>query len=59
MAKPKKGSWIVTMDCKVRKSVVVEDCTEAEALESPWDHAVEENEVDQMDWDVVKVERNE
>lgn len=51
-------SWIVTMKCEVTKEVIVEDCTEREARENPFDHAVEENEIEQYDWRVLRVEPN-
>ncbi len=58
-AKPKKRNWIVEVECKVRKSLELEHCTEQEARTSPWDYSVDEREIDQMDWEVTKVEPNE
>jgi len=45
----------VEMVCRVRKIVTVECDSEEEARGNPFDHAVSEYEVDQMDWDVVNV----
>lgn len=54
----KPASYIVTMECTVRKSVVVENCTEEQAEEDPFNYAVEEVETEQIDWKVLKVEPN-
>jgi hypothetical protein len=60
MAKRKqKGSWVVRVKATVIKDVVVEGCTEDEARENPWEHAIEETEVEQTDWEVRSVEPNE
>ena len=56
---PVKREWIVTMRCVVRKTVTLKDCTEEQARESPWDFAFCENEIDQIDWTVEKVEAND
>ena len=50
-----KGNWEVIMECVVRKNVYCEDCTEEEAKANPWDHAKEETEMEQVDWEVLKV----
>ena len=47
--------WIVEMVCSVKKQVICEDCTEEQAYESPFDHAVDEIELEQIDWEVVDV----
>jgi hypothetical protein len=52
-------SWLVTMDCKVRKTVVVERDDPDEAWSEPWRNATDEQEVDLIDWTVVNVERIE
>lgn len=52
-----KGNWIVTMRCVVTKSVYLEGCTEEEASNNPWEFAVDEHEVEQIDWDVMRIER--
>lgn len=58
--KPVKCSWIVRMKCTVVKEVVCDDCTEEEAREHPYDHAVgDEDEVEQTDYDVISVEPND
>lgn len=56
MSKAKKGSWMVRMKCEVTKDVYCEDCTEDEARNHPFDHAVDETEVEQTDYDVKSVE---
>jgi hypothetical protein len=55
MNKPHKGNWVVRMRCTVTKLVTCEDCTEEEARNNPFDHAVDEMEIDQVDWDVQSV----
>lgn len=52
-------SWIVTLKCEVKKSVVVENCTKEQAESKPWEHAVDETEIEMTDWEVLKVEPNE
>ena len=58
MAKQKCGSWIVRMECTVTKEVVCEDCTEEQARNDPWTFAVDEMEIDQIDWKVQSVKEN-
>jgi hypothetical protein len=53
--KERKGTFIVTMYCEVTKEVVVEDCTRSEAENNPWEYAVDESEIEQIDWKVTKV----
>lgn len=53
------GGWIVKIRCVVDKQVICDDCTEAEAHNDPWEHASEETEIGQDDWDVISVEPNE
>jgi hypothetical protein len=45
----------VRVRCVVIKSVICEDCTEEQAWESPFDHAVDEIEIYQSDWDVLDI----
>lgn len=59
MKKGEKGEWIVRMKCEVTKEVVCENCTEQEAREEPWEHAISEEELTQIDWKVTQVERND
>ena len=49
-------NYRVTMRCTVTKWVYCEDCTEDEAREDPWKHAVGEDEIEQADWKILKVE---
>lgn len=53
-----KGSWLVRVEVTVMKEVVCEDCTEAEAVENPFQYAIEERETDMLDWNVESVEEN-
>jgi len=55
MPKPKKSSWDVRMRCTVTKIVHCEDCTEEEARTDPFEHAVDEQEIEQVDWEVREV----
>jgi hypothetical protein len=55
----KKGNWIVTLKCVVKKTVCVNDRTEEEATKMPWSNSTDEQEVDMEDWEVLKVEPNE
>jgi hypothetical protein len=57
--KESKRSWIVTVKAKVKKSIVVTDCTEEEARTDPFKHAISEDEIEQIDWEVLDVEVNE
>lgn len=41
----KNKSWIVTLNCKVKKSVVCNHCTEEEARKDTFRYAVEETEM--------------
>lgn len=52
-----KGQWLVRVRCVVVKGVVCEDCTKEEARTNPWDHAVCEEEIEQIDWDVTEVKK--
>ena len=54
----KNGSWIVTVRCVVLKELVVFNCTEEEAAKSPFDHASDERELNQVDYEVLSVEPN-
>lgn len=48
--------FIVDMICKVRKSVTCENCTEEQARNQPFEFATDEQETDQLDWEVTRVE---
>jgi hypothetical protein len=57
MAAPEKPRQVIlTLRCVVTKVVACEGCTPEEAIEAPWEYAVDENEVEQADWLVVKAE---
>jgi hypothetical protein len=58
MAKGEKKSWIATIHCEIIKEVVLEDCTEKQANEDPWDHAIDEREVEQVDWRIESLKEN-
>lgn len=59
MRERKNGSWVVRLTAKVEKEVVVVNCTEDEAWQNPFDHAVDEQEISQIDWQVNSVSPNE
>ena len=59
MSKPKPESWTAIIECTVKKSVVLEGCTELQAEWDPWKYATKETEIDMSDWTVLKVEPNE
>lgn len=59
MKKERKGNWIVTIRATVTKEVCVENCTESEARENPFDHAEDEREIDQVDYKVLGVQPND
>ena len=60
MSKKQKGSWVVRVQETVVREMVCDNCTEEEAREHPFDHAVGDvTEVDSSDWDVISVEPNE
>jgi len=50
-----KGNWSLKIQCVVTKVVACENCTEAEARQNPWEHAVDEFEDDQIDWKVIAI----
>lgn len=50
--------WEVKMKCVVYKNVTCECETEDEARNNPWDHAVNEQETDQVDWEVLSVKED-
>ncbi len=45
----------VTMVCTVRKLVTVQCEDEMQARNDPFGHAVYEQEIDQIDWEITKV----
>jgi hypothetical protein len=55
VSQKKHKQVIVTMRCTVTKEVVCENCTEEEARNAPWDHAVDERELGQEDWEVRSI----
>jgi hypothetical protein len=44
------------MKCVVVKQVTCEDCTQEEAEENPFDYAVDEVEIEQVDCEVLDVQ---
>ena len=52
------ASWIVKVKCEVVKQVICEDCTEEEAWDDPFEHATDEMEIDQIDWETIDVHKN-
>lgn len=57
--KPVKGSWVVRMTCDVDKEVICEDCTEEEARNNPFEHAIDERELCQNEYEVTDVTSND
>lgn len=53
-----KKSFVVMVECKIIKQLTCEDCTEEEAEENPFEHATDEMEVSQEDWEVLEVRPN-
>jgi hypothetical protein len=47
--------YIVRVRCKVMKVVVCENCTEEQAENEPFSFSVDEQEVEQYDWEVASV----
>ena len=52
-----KNQWIVRVRCVMVKEIVCEDCTKEEARANPWAHAIDETELEQIDWDVTEVKK--
>lgn len=60
MAKREKTkSWIIRMTVTKEVEIVTDECTEQEARENPYRHAVDETEIQVIDWDVEEVEAND
>jgi hypothetical protein len=51
--------WIVNARCVIIKSITCEGCTEAQAHDDPFAYAIDELEIDQEDWDVISVKRED
>lgn len=59
MAKRKpKGSWIVRVKVVSIRELVCDDCTEEQARDNPYDHAVSDDEVHQEDWQIQDIKPN-
>ncbi len=58
MKKEIKKSWVVTMECIIKKEIVTDECTESEARNNTWSHVLSEQEMGMNDWEVLKVEEN-
>lgn len=58
-AMSKKRTWIIRMKCTVTKEVITDKCTREEAEQDPWDHAEDEREIDQEDWEIKSLEPND
>lgn len=57
--KSKNGSWIVTLECVVKKEVICENCTREEAESNPFGLACSERELSTRDWSVGSIEAND
>lgn len=58
MATKTKKSWVVEIRCEIVKELICDDCTEDQAENDPWEHAIDEREVYQEDWSVMSVREN-
>lgn len=50
------SQFVVHMTCKVRKVVICEGCTLEQVQQSPFEFAVDEQEIDQIDWEITGIE---
>ena len=48
-------TYYVKVRCTVDKLVTCQDCTKEQARTEPWEHAIDEYETDQVDWEVRDV----
>jgi hypothetical protein len=48
--------WVVMVRCEVTRIVTCRGCTEEQARESPFAYAVDERDLDLIDWEVQKIE---
>jgi hypothetical protein len=53
-----KKSWLVRVKATIIKEVVCDDCTEAQAESDPFEHAIDERELEQWDYTVESVKEN-
>lgn len=53
------NSWVITMRCVVRKTVICDGCDETSARADPWEYATDEWETDQIDWEIESIKPNE
>ncbi len=51
--------WIVTVRCTVMKRIACTDCTAEEAYDDPFEYAVEEEDLELVDWEVKSVKEEE
>lgn len=54
-----KRNWIVRMTRTVLTDVYVENCTKEQAHMTPFDYAYDEQDREQMDWEVISIEPND
>ena len=45
----------IIMECRVKKCVTCECDLQEEAEENPWDHCVDEQELEQIDWEIESI----
>ena len=55
MKKSKKGTWVVDLQCTVRKVVTCENCTKDQAESNPWPFATDEAETELLEWEIFNV----
>jgi hypothetical protein len=47
------------MECTITKRVICEECTEEQAMDEPFNHAIDEQEIEQIDYKVKSVIPND
>jgi hypothetical protein len=58
-AKEAKGNWLVRMRCTVEKELYLENCTEQQARDDPWEYTLDERELNQDDTEFISLEATE
>lgn len=53
---PKTSSYYVTVKAVIRRVITVENCTREQAENEPYEHATDELETEQIDYEVESVQ---
>lgn len=56
--KDEKKNWVVTIRATVTKEIFCDNCTEQQARENPFNHATDERETSQTDWEFESLTPN-